>query len=144
MMSWHLLLVRIWQPVVLVKSYVDIEAQLDTLYDTENVVDNEKDVVVDKGKNSIESSTIVSTISNFHKRSRASPTDDSVYNDLSDQLKEIVVAQKTINQGPINFTHLYAKVTAMSVEGYSDDMLATMFDDLCERKKADGIFGEEF
>ena len=115
-----------------VEPYVDIEAQQDTLYDIENVVDNGQDVVVDKGKNAIESSTIGSTISKFHKRSRASPTDDSVYNDLSDQLKEIDVAFKAINQGPIDFTHLYVKVMAMSMEGYSDDMLATVFDHLCE------------
>ena len=55
--------------------------------------------------------------------------------DLSDQLKEIVVALKEINRGPVDYTALYNEVTAMMVDGYSKDMLATAFDHLCENEK---------
>ena len=64
------------------------------------------------------------------------PSDDSVLTDLSDQLKEIAVALKEINWGPIDYTALYSEVMAMVVDGYSEDMLATAFDHLCENKKA--------
>nr|POE91226.1 hypothetical protein CFP56_40468 [Quercus suber] len=107
----------------------------DNLDDTENVVDNGEDVVVDKGKNVVESSTIGSKISKYRKRSRPPPIDDSVYTNLFEQLKEIAMALKAINQGHADFTHLYAKVMVMSVEGYNDDMLATAFDHLFENKK---------
>ena len=46
------------------------------------------------------------------------------------------MALKSINQGPVNYTHLYAKVMAMSAKGYSEDMFATAFDHLCANKKA--------
>ena len=98
------------------KSYVDLETQQDNLDDTENVVDNGKDVVVDKGKNVVESSTIGSKISKFRKRTRAPPIDDSVYTNLFKQLKEIVVTLKAIGQEYVDFTHFYAKVIAMSME----------------------------
>ncbi|KAL4619794.1 hypothetical protein ACB092_06G105900 [Castanea dentata] len=118
------------------KSYVDLETQQKNLDDTENVVDNGEDVIVDKGKNVVESSTIGSKISGSRRRSCAPPINDSVYTDLFEQLKEIVVALKAINQGHVDFIHLSAKVMAMSVEGYSDDMLATVFDHLFANKKA--------
>ena len=46
------------------------------------------------------------------------------------------MALKSINQGPVDYTHLYAKVIGMSAKGYSEDMLATTFDHLCANKKA--------
>ena len=46
------------------------------------------------------------------------------------------MALKSINQGLVNYTHLYAKVMAMSAKGYSEDMFATAFDHLCANKKA--------
>ena len=46
------------------------------------------------------------------------------------------MALKSINQVPVNYTHLYAKVMAMSAKGYSEDMFATAFDHLCANKKA--------
>ena len=51
----------------------------------------------DKGKNVVESSTTKSTASKSCKRSCAPPNDDNVLTDLSNQLKEIVVALKEIN-----------------------------------------------
>ena len=75
-------------------------------------------------------------ISKSRKRGRApSNTDDSVLTDLSNQLKEIVVALKEINQGSVDYTALYDEVMAMMADGYSEDMLATAFDHLCENKK---------
>ncbi|KAL4650310.1 hypothetical protein ACB092_01G078100 [Castanea dentata] len=51
-------------------------------------------------------------------------------------LKEITVALKEINRGPVDYTSLYSEVMAMAANGYSEDMLATAFDHLCENKKA--------
>ncbi|KAL4627297.1 hypothetical protein ACB092_05G157100 [Castanea dentata] len=118
------------------KSYVNIDTKQDNAESTEMVADNGEEGVVDKGKNVVESSTIGSTISKSHKRGRAPPSDDSALTDLSDQLKEIVVALKEINRGPIDFNSLYSEVMAMAADGYSEDMLATAFDHLCENKKA--------
>ncbi|XP_075665747.1 uncharacterized protein LOC142635486 [Castanea sativa] len=50
-------------------------------------------------------------------------------------LKEITVALKEINRGPVDFNSLYSEVMAMAADGYSEDMLATAFDHLCENKK---------
>ncbi|XP_075675104.1 uncharacterized protein LOC142644360 [Castanea sativa] len=50
-------------------------------------------------------------------------------------LKEIAVAFKEINWGPIDFNSIYSEVMAMAADGYSEDMLATAFDHLCENKK---------
>ena len=55
--------------------------------------------------------------------------------DLSNQLKEIVVVLKEINQGSVDYTALYDEVMAMMADGYSEDMLATAFDHLCENEK---------
>ena len=55
--------------------------------------------------------------------------------DLSDQLKEIVVTLKEINRGPVDYTALYNEVMVMMADGYSEDMLATAFDHLCENEK---------
>ena len=55
--------------------------------------------------------------------------------DLSDQLKEIAVALKEINRGPVDYTALYNEVMIMMADGYSKDMLATAFDHLCENEK---------
>lgn len=76
------------------KSYVDLDSKQQNIDDTENVADNGEDGVVDKGKNVVQSSTMGSTISKSHKRSRAPPIDDSVFIDLSKQLKEIAMALK--------------------------------------------------
>ena len=46
------------------------------------------------------------------------------------------MALKSINQRPIDYTHLYAKEMAMLAKGYSEDMFATAFDHLCANKKA--------
>ena len=118
------------------KSYVDIENEPDNGDNTEFVADNGEEGVVDKGKNVVESSTTGSRISKSRKRGRAPPSDDSVLTDLSDQLKEIVVALKEINREPVDYTALYSEVMAMVADGYSEDMLATAFDHLCENKKA--------
>ena len=92
---------------------------------------------MDKGKNVVESSTTGSTISKSRKRGRAPLSDDSVLTNLSDQLKEIVVTLKEINRGPVDYTSLYFEVMmAMVADVYSEDMLATAFDHLCENKKA--------
>ena len=55
--------------------------------------------------------------------------------DLSDQLKEIDVALKEINRGSVDYTVFYNEVMAMMAYGYSEDMLATAFDHLCENEK---------
>ena len=118
------------------KSYVDIENEPDNGDSTEFVADNGEEGVVDKGKNAVESSTTGLGISKSRKKGRAPPSDDSALTNLSDQLKEIVVALKEINQGPVDYTALYSEVMAMVANGYSEDMLATTFDHLCENKKA--------
>ena len=46
------------------------------------------------------------------------------------------MALKEINRGPVDYTSLYFEVMAMVVDGYSEDMLATVFDHLSENKKA--------
>ena len=118
------------------KLYVDIENELDNGDSTEFVADNGEEGVVDKGKNTVESSTIGSEISKSRKRGHVPPFDDSVLTDLSDQLKKIAVALKEINRGPVDYTTLYSKVMAMVADGYSEDMLTTAFNHLCENKKA--------
>ena len=118
------------------KSYVNIGNEPDNGDNTEFVADNGEEGVVEKGKNAIESSTIRLAISKSRKRGRAPPSNDSVLTDLSNQLKEIVVALKEINQGPVDYIALYSEVMAMVVDRYSEDMLATIFDYLCENKKA--------
>nr|POF21660.1 hypothetical protein CFP56_26324 [Quercus suber] len=118
------------------KSYMDIENEPDNGDSAEFVVDNVEEGVVEKGKNAVESSTTGSGVSKSRKRGRApSNAYDSVLTDLSDQLKEIAVALKEINRGPVDYTALYNKVMAMMVDGYSEDMLATAFDHLCENEK---------
>ena len=118
------------------KLYVDIENKLDNGDSIEFVANNGEEVVVDKGKNAVESSTTGSGISKSRKRRRAaSNVDDNVLTDLSDQLKEIAVTLKEINRGPVDYTTLYNQVMAMMVDGYSEDMLATTFDHLCENEK---------
>ena len=121
------------------KSYVNLNTRQKNDDDTEIVADNGEEGVVDKGekgKNAVESSTMRSTVSKSCKRGRAPPIDDNVLIDLSNQLKEIIVALKEINQGPVDYTNLYSAVMAMASDGYSEDMLATAFDHLCENKKA--------
>ena len=121
------------------KSYIDLNTQQENGDDTENVADNDEKGVVDKGdkgKNVVESSTTRSTASKSHARGRAPPNNDSVFIDLSNQFKEIVMALKEINRGPVDYTSLYSEVMAMVSDGYSEDMLATAFDHLCENKKA--------
>ena len=45
------------------------------------------------------------------------------------------MALKEINRGPVDYTALYNEVMAMMANGYSEDMLATVFDYLCENEK---------
>ena len=117
------------------KSYVDLENKPDNGDSAEFIADNVEEGVVEKGKNAVELSTTRSGISNSRKRGRvASNADDSVLTDLSNQLKEIAVALKEINWGPMDYTALYNEVMAMMVDGYSEDMLATAFDHLCENE----------
>ncbi|XP_075663452.1 uncharacterized protein LOC142633058 [Castanea sativa] len=118
------------------KSYVDIGTEHDNAESTEMVADNGEEGVVDKGKNVVESSTTGSTLSKSSKRGRASLSDDSALTDLSNQLKEIAVALKEINRGLVDFNSLYSEVMTMAANGYSEGMLATAFDHLCENKKA--------
>ncbi|KAK9989287.1 hypothetical protein SO802_029526 [Lithocarpus litseifolius] len=118
------------------KSYVDIDTEQDNAESTEMVGDNGEEGVVDKWKNAVESSTTGSTLSKSRKRGRAPPSDDSAPTDLPDQLKEIAVALKEINREPVDYTSLYSEVMAKVADGYSEDMLATAFDHLCEKKKA--------
>ena len=118
------------------KSYVDLEHKPNNGDSAEFVADNVEEGVVEKGKNAVQSSITGSGISKSHKRGRAaSNADESVLTDLSNQLKEIVVALKEINQGPVDYTALYNEVMAMMTDGYSEDMLATAFDHLCENEK---------
>nr|POE60652.1 hypothetical protein CFP56_79355 [Quercus suber] len=118
------------------KSYVDYENEPDNGDSAKFVADNVEEDVLEKGKNVVESSTTGSGISKSRKRGRAPSTaDDSVLTDLSDQLKEIATALKEINQGPVDYTSLYNEVMAMMADGYSEEMLATAFDHLCENEK---------
>nr|POE54811.1 hypothetical protein CFP56_55553 [Quercus suber] len=119
------------------KSYVHIENEPDNGDSVEFVADNVEEGMVEKGKNAVESSTTGLGISKSHKRGCApSNANDSVLIDLSDQLKEITVALKEINWGPVDYTTLYNEVMAMMADGYSEEMLATAFDHLCENEKA--------
>nr|POE59691.1 hypothetical protein CFP56_31197 [Quercus suber]POF02936.1 hypothetical protein CFP56_73876 [Quercus suber] len=105
--------------------------------DIENEPDNVEEGVAEKGKNAIESSTTGSGISKSRIRGCAlSDADDSVLTDLFDQLKEIAVALKEINRGLVDYIALYNEVMAIMADGYSEDMLATAFDYLCENEKA--------
>ena len=70
------------------KSYVDLEHEPDNGDSTEFVADSVEEGVVEKGKNTIESSTTRS----------GSNADECVPIDLFDQLKEIAVALKEINR----------------------------------------------
>ena len=118
------------------KSYVDLEHAPDNGGSAEFVADNVEEGVVEKGKNTVESSTTGSGISKSCKRKHvAFNANESVLTDLSDQLKEIVVALKEINRGPVDYTALYNEVMALMADGYSEDMLATAFDHLCENEK---------
>ena len=118
------------------KSYVDLEHAPDNGDSAEFVADNVEECVVEKGKNTVESSTTGLGISKSRKRGRAaSNADESVLTDLSDQLKEIAVALKEINRGPVDYTALYNEVMAIMADGYSEDMLTTAFDHLCENEK---------
>lgn len=45
------------------------------------------------------------------------------------------MALKEINRGPVDYTALYSDVMAIMADGYSEDMLATAFDHLCDNKK---------
>ena len=118
------------------KSYVDLEHAPDNGGSAEFVADNVEEGVVEKGKNTVESSTTGSGISKSCKRKHvAFNANESVLTDLSDQLKEIVVALKEINRGPVDYTALYNEVMAIMADWYSKDMLATAFDHLCENEK---------
>ena len=118
------------------KSYVDLENEPDNSDSVEFVTDNVEEGVVEKGKNTIESSTTRLGISKSRKRKQSvSNADESVLTDLSDQLKEIAVALKEINRGPVDYTALYNEVMTMMADGYSEDMLATAFDHFCENEK---------
>ena len=44
------------------------------------------------------------------------------------------MALNEINQGPVDYTTLYNEVMAMMADGYSEDMLATAFNHLCENE----------
>nr|POF24197.1 hypothetical protein CFP56_06275 [Quercus suber] len=105
----------------------------------EIVANNGEEGVVDKRekeKNVVESSTIGFIASKSSKRGCAPPSDDSVFTDLFNQFKDIAVTLKEINRGPIDYTSLYSEVMATASDGYSEDMLVTAFDHLCENKKA--------
>ncbi|KAL0009657.1 hypothetical protein SO802_004765 [Lithocarpus litseifolius] len=121
------------------KSYVNLDTQQENSDDTVVVAHNGEEGLVDKGekgKNVVESSTTRSTVSKSSKRGLAPPSDDSALADMVDQLKEIAVALKEINRGAVDYTNLYFEVMAMVSDGYSENMLATAFDHLCENKKA--------
>ena len=118
------------------KSYVDLEHEPHNGDSAEFVADNVEEGVVEKGKNTVESSTTGLGISKSRKRKHSvSNANESVLTDLSDQLKEIAVALKEINRGPVDYTALYNEVMAMMADGYSEDMLATAFEHLCENEK---------
>ena len=91
------------------------------------VANNGEEGVVERGKNVVESSTTRSTISKSHKRGCAPPSDDSVLTDLSDQLKEIVMALKEINKGLVDYNSLYSEAMAMVADRYSEDMFTLVF-----------------
>ena len=53
------------------------------------------------------------------------------------------MALKEINQGPVDYTSLYSEVMAMASDGYSEDMLATAYDHLCNKKAARGFLAKD-
>ena len=115
---------------------MDLEHEPDNGDSAEFVADNVEECVVEKGKNTVESSTTGSGISKSCKRKHAaSNAYESVLIDLFDQLKKIAVALKEINRGLVDYTALYNEVMAIMADGYSEDMLATAFDHFCENEK---------
>nr|POE74896.1 hypothetical protein CFP56_22094 [Quercus suber] len=56
---------------------------------------------------------------------------DNVEEDVVEKLKEIAMALKEINRGPVDYTSLYNEVMAMMADVYSEEMLAT----LCDNEK---------
>ena len=44
------------------------------------------------------------------------------------------MALKEINRGPVYYTALYNEIMTLTADGYSEDMLATAFDHLCENE----------
>ncbi|XP_030964617.1 uncharacterized protein LOC115985858 [Quercus lobata] len=51
-------------------------------------------------------------------------------------LKEAAVALKEINQGPVDYDSFYSEVVAVVADRYSENMLTTAFNHLCENEKA--------
>ena len=46
------------------------------------------------------------------------------------------MALKEINQGPVDYDNFYSEVVAVVADRYSENMLTTAFDHLCENEKA--------
>ena len=79
----------------------------------------------------IESSSAHSNKFKSPKRKHES-SDDKLFINLSEQLKEVAVALKALNEGSVNVDTLYNEV--MAIEGFEEDLLASAFDHLANDK----------
>ena len=79
----------------------------------------------------IESSSAHSNKFKSRKRKHES-SDDKLFINLSEQLKEVAVALKALNEGSVNVDTLYNEV--MAIEGFQEDLLASAFDHLANDK----------
>jgi|UniRef100_A0A2N9GDF9 hypothetical protein len=78
-----------------------------------------------------ESSSAHSNKFKSRKRKHES-SDDKLFINLSEQLKEVAVALKALNEGSVNVDTLYNEV--MAIEGFQEDLLASAFDHLANDK----------
>ena len=79
----------------------------------------------------IESSSAHSNKFKSPKRKHES-SDDKLFINLNEQLKEVAVALKALNEGSVNVDTLYNEV--MAIEGFEEDLLASAFDHLANDK----------
>ena len=74
----------------------------------------------------------------FKSRKRAhESSDDKLFTHLGEQLKEVAIALKALNEGPVNVDTLYNEV--MAIEGF-EDLLASTFDHLASDKNLGRAF----
>ncbi|KAK7829337.1 hypothetical protein CFP56_029516 [Quercus suber] len=60
--------------------------------------------------------------------------EDSLFSEISEQLKQIALVVTALSHGPVNTNELHKVV--MNVEGFEEDMLDEAFDHLVNDEKA--------
>ena len=72
------------------------------------------------------------------KRTYVAMNEDGPFSEMTEQLKQIVVAITALSHGPVNTNELHKVV--MNVEGFEEDMLDEAFDHLVNDEKAGRAF----